>query len=62
MKWQEIQNYRLWLAKFTIGKPRATKGKTVEEIEKMGFVGLYEDMWTWIPRFIKNLPQSLKWL
>ena len=37
----EWQNHLEWIAKNQIGRPMATDKYTVEELEKMGMVGIY---------------------
>ena len=35
------RRYNLWLQRKIIGRPKATAGMTVEELEAMGSVGVY---------------------
>jgi len=37
-----VERYKRWLAGKIIGEPRATDKYTVEELKKMGMVGVYE--------------------
>ena len=42
--WQDHpawQYHLVWIAKFTKGRPQATAKYTVEQLEEMGFIGLY---------------------
>lgn len=39
----EWQNHLDWIAKNSIGKPKATDAYSVEDLEKMGMVGIYSN-------------------